>query len=445
MPKTLTMLTSALGWFSLLACFVIPQNIHAADKNHDAYSTPTEDFSVHAIKNGYSLSEAERLHGEWSLNKFLNITESGAYSYLHLGEFLPQAMIHRDGEVVKLETSARQSIGEISLKKDGKSIAFEQMIMDEKSPVQGVMVIKKGEIIYQQYPGMRENDRHVWMSNSKVIAGTLIAFLEEEGRIDLQKTVSNYLPKAKGTAWENVKIFDVLNMQTGLDLEENPTTRSGDTPYNAFVRAELGVPAKDGKVYTHNEALLAIPYLKKPGMAFEYSSANTQMLGLIIEQITQKRLAEVVSERIWSKAGMAGDATIGLSPQGNAIIHGLVSSRLDDMARFGMLFTPSWNKLGDKRIVSEQVLKRMQTSGKRENYLKGALGPRLTEEFRDAPLFNSYQWDAVFADGDLYKSGMNGQGIYVSPSRDNVVVWFATGFTEIPMEAFSRKISLDLD
>ncbi len=91
------------------------------------------------------------------------------------------------------------------------------------------------------------------------------------------------------------------------------------------------------------------------------------------------------------------------------------------------------------------MLKRMQTSGERDNYLKGALGPRLAEEFRDAPLFNSYQWDAVFADGDLYKSGMNGQGLYVSPSRDNVVVWFATDFTEIPMEAFSGRVSLYLD
>ncbi len=53
---------------------------------------------------------------------------------------------------------------------------------------------------------------------------------------------------------------------------------------------------------------------------------------------------------------------------------------------------------------------------------------------------NSYQWDAVFADGDFYKSGMNGQGLYVSPDKDVVIVWFATGFAEIPMEAYARKI-----
>ena len=57
---------------------------------------------------------------------------------------------------------------------------------------------------------------------------------------------------------------------------------------------------------------------------------------------------------------------------------------------------------------------------------------------------NAYQWDAVFADGDFYKSGMNGQGIYVSPSRDVVIVWYATGGAKIEMEAFARTVAKSL-
>lgn len=40
---------------------------------------------------------------------------------------------------------------------------------------------------------------------------------------------------------------------------------------------------------------------------------------------------------------------------------------------------------------------------------------------------NRYQWDIVFPDGDFYKGGVGGQGIYISPSADTVVVWFSTG------------------
>ncbi|AQQ69498.1 hypothetical protein Mag101_10190 [Microbulbifer agarilyticus] len=370
----------------------------------------------------------------------MNITESGAYSYFHLPEFLPHALITRDGPVAELSRAPSQIVGDTSLSVNNKDIRFEDMITSLDSPLQGVMVVKNGKVVFEKYPGMRRTDRHVWMSNAKVFAGLLIAMLEEEEKIDVQKTVSAYLDETQKTAWADIKVIDILNMQTGLDLEENPASRSGNTPYNVFVRSEVGLPAPDGKTYTHNQALYKIPKLREPGERFEYSSANTQMLGLIIEAVTQKRLAELISEKIWMKSGMEGDATLGLSPQGNGIIHGLISSRLDDMARFGMLFTPSWKLLSKEQIISDAIIKKMQSSGTSDNFLKGSLGPRLTDEFREQPLFNSYQWDAVFEDGDLYKSGMNGQGLYVSPTTDTVVVWFSTGFPEIPMEAFSRTI-----
>ena len=58
---------------------------------------------------------------------------------------------------------------------------------------------------------------------------------------------------------------------------------------------------------------------------------------------------------------------------------------------------------------------------------KGELGSRMSKQFAgDVPKTNHYQWDAVFADGDIYKSGTFGQGLYVSPARDLVIVWFST-------------------
>ena len=412
----------------------------------DAYATLKEDFSVSDLKNGYSLAKANALHDAWDLHKFLDITESGAYSYLNLPEFLPHAVIRRDGPVKELDKVINPSIGRLELANEhNEKISFENMITSQESPVQGVLVVQKGKIVYEKYPGMKKTDNHVWMSNAKILAGLLMAQLEEEGLIDIQMVVSDYLPEAKGTAWEDIKIIDVLNMQSGLHLEENPASRKGATPYGIFVASEVGEAIIDGKSLTHNEALLRIPKLHDPGKAFEYSSANTQMLCLLIEAVSQKRISELITERIWKHAGMAGDATLALTPQGNGIIHGLISSRLEDMAKTGMLFTPSWKLISSEKVVSGQILNKIRTSGIKENYMKGTLGPRMAEEFREQPEFASYQWDAVFADGDIYKSGMNGQGIYVSPARDVVVVWFATGFAKIPMEAFSREIAKILE
>jgi len=60
---------------------------------------------------------------------------------------------------------------------------------------------------------------------------------------------------------------------------------------------------------------------------------------------------------------------------------------------------------------------------------------------QDKPLHNSYQWDAVFDDGDFFKAGLHGQGIYVSPARDLVVTWFSSGDAEISMASYARHIA----
>jgi hypothetical protein len=46
----------------------------------------------------------------------------------------------------------------------------------------------------------------------------------------------------------------------------------------------------------------------------------------------------------------------------------------------------------------------------------------------------------VFADGDIYKSGFQGQGLYVSPETDTVVVFFSTTYNDLPAYARHCKI-----
>jgi hypothetical protein len=53
---------------------------------------------------------------------------------------------------------------------------------------------------------------------------------------------------------------------------------------------------------------------------------------------------------------------------------------------------------------------------------------RLIRDFGETTLDASYQWDAVFADGDLYKSGRTGQCLYVSPETDTVVVFYSSAY-----------------
>ena len=74
-------------------------------------------------------------------------------------------------------------------------------------------------------------------------------------------------------------------------------------------------------------------------------------------------------------------------------------------------------------------------------YGKGWAGQKFNTSFPDdKAIGNSYQWDAVLSDGDMYKSGVGGQGLYISPANDMVVGWFCTGDGNDQEETMARAI-----
>jgi len=47
------------------------------------------------------------------------------------------------------------------------------------------------------------------------------------------------------------------------------------------------------------------------------------------------------------------------------------SSTLEDLARYALIYTPSWSVVSDEQIVSSAILKSLQTSGSHEAHIKG--------------------------------------------------------------------------
>jgi CubicO group peptidase (beta-lactamase class C family) len=183
---------------------------------------------------------------------------------------------------------------------------------------------------------------------------------------------------------------------------------------------------------------------EKPGERFRYSSAVTQIFIVIAERIENKTWAKLFEDRVWGKMTARLPMQHHLTPDGTSVAHGLLSTTLEDFARFGMLFTPSWNKAAVSPVVSAEVLKRLQTAGTRDAFVAGAKYKGEIEDFGEEPWMNSYQFDAVFKDGALWKHGNLGQGIYIDPARDFVGVYFSTNgyippFGEDKMPGYLRR------
>ena len=137
---------------------------------------------------------------------------------------------------------------------------------------------------------------------------------------------------------------------------------------------------------------------------------------------------------------MEGDAELGLSPSGEPSAFGIFASRLRDMARYGMLYTPSWKVVAKEQVIADDYLPKVYTAAKQGVYA-GNLGDRMIADFGDLGMGTSYQWDAVFPDGDIYKSGRGGQALYISPQTDTVVVYFSASYkSSLWGHAYARAI-----
>lgn len=375
-------------------------------------------------------------------------TEQSAYAWVNMSKYYPTAQVMRKGQVSELPYAVDPSIGEVAYKnKDGKMVSVNEHF--DTKPIDAMVVVKNGKIVYERYKTMRPDDKHIWYSCSKVTGSTMLAFLEYEGKVDVRKPVSHYLEELKGSVWDTVKLVEALDMATGLNGTEHdePDQNSRTDPDQIWYRwaatDAVGIVAdvrKRGETWVD---VLRAMKRKTPGHEkFEYNSINTFVVNRIAERVAGKPLYEQFSERIWSKLGMEHDAYYLVSPSGNTLGFLGVNSSIRDMARFGMAFTPSAGKLAGGKIIPDAIMQKIYDRTYIEQFDKGWAGQKFTASFSDdaGKISNRYQWDSVTSEGDLYKSGVGGQGIYISPSTDTVVAWFATGDGNNQEESMARAI-----
>lgn len=414
-----------LGLRALLAAAALLAVPAALAQEPQSAVSPAYGFPVAIARDGFPAATSYLLRQGFNATDAYDTGDRNLYWFLHWEEFIPHNLVRRAGAVRMLDAAPDRRIGGVVAQSSLGEMPLDNLIADPRSRIQAFIVVRGGRILYEQYPGMREDDHHLWFSVSKTLAGLLVGLLEAEGKIDVERSIDAYLPELGATHWRGVRIIDILDMASGLDLLENEQTRTDRMhSVGAFFRIELGDTSDLGQL-TSDQILFAVRPKGPAGEIFEYSSLNSKMLGLLAERVSGQRVADLLSDRVWSKMGAEGDGQIGLDREGGASIHGQMSSRLRDLARYGMLYTPSWKVIAEKRVVPDSLLERIRHGCRHALYERMQAARGQADAAADKRC-NSRQWDAVWQDGDMFKGGARGQGLYVSPARDLVVAWFST-------------------
>jgi CubicO group peptidase (beta-lactamase class C family) len=326
-----------------------------------------------------------------------------SFYYLHNMDKLGFKLdwIRRSGDVYPLIDDSNKKPLNVSYKFRNKKYDLDQFF--KRNNVTGFLVLKDNNIISEQYFHEATKDsRFVSNSVGKSITSTLIGIALQEGKIkDLNDLVTKYAPSLTGTAFDRVTIKETLAMATAIDANENPADPTSIVHQmdRAIIR---GVPS-------FSELLKSIKHdpKVKPGTSFNYVSMNTQVLGLVIEGATGKRLHAYLQDKIWTKIGAQSDAFLyRAEAQPDECAFGCLNATVRDYGRFGLMMM-NGGTLGDTQVVNADWIKQATTpfhyTGTNESY--------------------GYQWWLPKDNKDVFEAiGVYGQMIYINPKEHVVIV-----------------------
>ena len=142
---------------------------------------------------GYSHKETSRHlanfdHRRWDVKD----DETKRFVHLNGPQIFTHAWVHRAGPISTLETTIQPQIGKVKASTPIGEITLDEWIAD--GTVDGYLVLHRGKIVFEQYPRMRPFDKHHWWSVRKGMVGTVVAMLEDEGKVDARRSIDTYMP-----------------------------------------------------------------------------------------------------------------------------------------------------------------------------------------------------------------------------------------------------------
>jgi D-alanyl-D-alanine carboxypeptidase len=135
-------------------------------------------------------------------------------------------------------------------------------------------------------------------SITKLFTSVLVLQLRDEGKLDLNGAIKNYLPDYPGEGGDEITIHHLLNHTSGLPQYDNISSyqdafNHGVEPYQKPIAPEeLLKRCCSGKL------------TEKPGAKFSYNNADYFVLGRIIEKLTGKTYEQALTDRILGPLAM---------------------------------------------------------------------------------------------------------------------------------------------
>ncbi len=270
----------------------------------------------------------------------------------------------------------------------------------------GLIVLSGNKKVYENYwHGNTKDSKHISWSVAKSFLSAMIGIAVNDGLININEPITKYLPEFNGTGYEGVRVKDILQMSSGVRFNEDYGDYNSDI--NRFGRAiSMGTSMKEFALTLTNE--------KTPGTFNHYVSIDTQMLAMLLQEVTQTSVTDYLQEKIWNPLGMESDAYYLIDNTGMEVALGGLNATLRDYAKFGLLYLQRGHWEGEQVVPAAWVDASHYPDSP---HLQPGENP-----YSSSSWGYGYQWWVPgFPDTDYTAAGVYNQYIYIDPVT-NVVV-----------------------
>jgi len=299
-----------------------------------------------------------------------------------------------------------------------QSMTWEQSL--EKNYTDGIIVLHRGNVVYERYFGvLKPEGQHGAMSVTKTFVGTLAALLVAEGSLDPERKVADYVPELTESAFGSATVRQLMDMTTGIRFSEDYANPKAEVWAHAAAGNPLPKSAEYQGPRSYYEFLATVQPEGKHGDAFHYRTANTDALGWVVARVSGRNVAQLLSERIWSRLGAEQDAYMSVDSIGTPFAGGGLNTGLRDLARFGEMVRNN-GRYNGQQILPAQVVADIRRGGSRELFAKAG--------YKQLPnwSYRNMWWVTHNAHGAFMARGVHGQALYIDPAAEMVIARFAS-------------------
>ncbi|MBS0426738.1 MAG: serine hydrolase [Proteobacteria bacterium] len=276
----------------------------------------------------------------------------------------------------------------------------------------GMVVLQHGRILGEWWcEGMAADTLHIFMSATKSVVGLLCGAMVMRGALDMDAPVSRYVPEIAHTGYAGATVRQLADMRADAQLDTEDLRR--------YAAATGWDPVPEGHAPAGLHAFLAGLPAREPahGGPFRYVSANTDLLGWVLERAAGQPLPAMLSEWLWQPLGAAHDAALTLDWDGAPRATGGLCGTLHDFARVGQLVLDG-GRHGDTQVVPAAWIDDIAQQGDSAAWAAG----EFAQAFGRRAMHYRSGWYVLEGDTPLlFAMGIHGQHIFVDRARSLVI------------------------